>query len=187
VVETLAAVRELIPLDDVTVRIHAGTSSVIPEIGFGGRADAGTITVTFDPSSSALERSLDTELFPLLAHEMHHVARFRTAGFANNLFEAMITEGLADHFSIEVASTSPPIWATALEGNALVGWIERSRDQWFDPDYNHQAWFFGSSSIPRWTGYSVGFALAGRYLEANPSARASSLYAEPASTFVPVD
>lgn len=110
--QTLAAVRALIPLDGIVVVVLADPSGAIPELGFGGRADAGVVRVWFNPGSAAMARSLDTDLFPLLAHEMHHVARFRTAGFATNLFDAMISEGLADHFAVEVAGTEPAMWAT---------------------------------------------------------------------------
>ena len=163
-------------------------SGAIPELGFGGRAEAGVVRLSFNPGSAAMARSLDTELFPLLAHELHHVARFRTAGLSTNLLGAMIAEGLADQFAVEVAGTDPAIWATALSGDALAGWTERSRDQWFNDDYNHAAWFFGASaSIPRWAGYSIGFELTRQYLLAHPARRPSNLFAEPASSFLPPD
>ena len=117
---------------------------------------------------------------------MHHVARFRAGRFSSNLFEAMINEGLADHFSIEVAGTDPPIWSRALTAQQLATWSERARAQWFDSNYNHDAWFFGAAPpIPRWAGYSIGFDLVGQFLAADPSRRPSKLHAEPAASFIP--
>lgn len=83
--QTLTAVRALIPLEGITVVVLSDPSGAIPELDFGGRADAGTIRLSFNPGSAVMARSLDIEVFPLLAHEIHHVARFRTAGFATNL------------------------------------------------------------------------------------------------------
>ncbi len=185
--ETLATVRSLIPLDGITILVESGTGLVIPEIGIGGRADAGTIRLDFNPNFPALTASVDTELLPLLAHEMHHVARFRAVGFSSNLFEAMIDEGLADHFSVEVARVGPPIWSSALAAEQLATWSERARDEWFNSSYNHNGWFFGEAPpIPRWAGYTIGFDLVDQFLVANPSRRPSNLYAEPALSFIPL-
>jgi hypothetical protein len=184
--DTLEVVRSSIPLDGVTILVAAGNANLIPEIGFGGRSDAGTIWMTFDPSSPLMARSLESELFPLLAHEMHHVARFRTAGNSRNLLEAMVTEGLADRFSVEVAGIDPPLWSSALEGDSLEMWSQRARDEWFNGSYNHDAWFFGAAPpIPRWAGYTIGFDIVGEFLGANPSRRPSDLYAEPGNSFIP--
>lgn len=51
--------------------------------------------------------------------------------------------------------------------------------------YDHGAWFHGTSdSIPRRTGYAVGFEFVRRYLEANPGSRASGLVAQPDVSFL---
>jgi len=167
----------------VRFQIEAGTQYAIPEIGFGGRADLATVRLGFDPESPALPGSLETELVPLAAHELHHVARLRATGFADNLLEAMVLEGLADHFSIQVARSDPPIWATALGEAQLAEWQERARRVWLGSSYDHSAWFFGNGEIPRWTGYSVGFEIVGRYLKANPDRLPSDLLGEPATSF----
>jgi uncharacterized protein YjaZ len=76
----------------------------------------------------------------------------------------MITEGLADQFSVELAGINPPIWSTALAGAALNTWIQQSRAERSNATYNHDAWFFGARpEIPRWAGYSIGFELTRRY------------------------
>jgi uncharacterized protein YjaZ len=185
--DTVAAVRRLMDVNGVTIRVDAGTRYVIQEIGLGGFTNGtGEILIVVNPDSSAIPESLSTELFPLLAHEMHHVMRFRTAGFNSNLLEAMVTEGLADQFSIEVAGIDPPIWSTALNPEELEIWSERARAQWFDGGYNHGAWFFGTGGeITRWAGYSIGFDLTRAYLLANPDRRPSQLYGFAASSFIP--
>lgn len=183
--ETLDAARSVIPVERITIIVGTGTANAIPEIGFGGRADGGTVFLGFDPDFAALATTIDADLFPLLAHELHHVARIRAVGYGDNLLGAMVSEGLADHFSIELAGVDPPIWATALSPQQLVTWSSNAQQQWFDGNFDHAGWFFGNGTIPRWTGYTVGFELTGAYLAAHPGRRASDLIAEPATSFIP--
>jgi Predicted Zn-dependent protease (DUF2268) len=189
--DTVSAVRALLPTSSrgVNIRILAGTSSVIPEIGMGGfTASTNEIRLTFDPDSTVLREALPMELFPLLAHELHHVARFRAIGYNSNLLDAMVTEGIADQFSIEVAGIDPPIWSTALSNADLATWSAIARVHWYDNPWNHDAWFFGADpSIPRWTGYSIGFDLTRTFLRAHPDRHPSELYAEPTRSFIPAD
>lgn len=183
--ETVAVVRSLIPVDASTIIVRAGTALVIPEIGIGGRADGGTVQLMFDPESAVLATSLEQELFPLLAHELHHVARIRAVGYGNDLLGAMVSEGLADQFAVDVAAIAPPLWASALDAGQLLTWSERAREHWHDTAYDHDAWFFGGSGIPRWTGYSIGFAMTADFLAAHPGTTAAGLYGESAVSFTP--
>ena len=182
--DTLAAASERIPLNGITILVQPGTQNVIPEIGIGGRADTGTVRVTLDTNSSEWIPSLDSELFPLLAHELHHVARLRAVGFYDHLLDAMVAEGLADQFSVELARIPPPLWSSALTPAQLETWSERAEAEWFNGSYDHNAWFFGTSSIPRWAGYTIGFVITGEYIAADRSRSAASLYAEPSPSFV---
>jgi uncharacterized protein YjaZ len=187
--DTVSAVRGLLPVNGVTIQILSGTASVIPEIGMGGfTASTDEIRLTFNPDSTVLPGTLPTELFPLLAHEMHHVARFRTIGYNTSLLDAMVTEGLADQFSVEIADIDPPMWSQALSAAELVTWTAIAREHWLEPTWNHDAWFFGADpSIPRWAGYSIGYEIARTFLSAHPDRRPSQLYGEPARAFLPPD
>lgn len=175
---TLALAAAELPLERVTILIATGTDTVIPELGFGGRADAGTVRLVFDTSSSLWAMSLESDYPALLAHELHHVARIRAVGFAAHLLDALILEGLADQFSVELLGVPDPIWAVAVQGAELDLWNERARDNYFNAGYNHSAWFFGTGNPPRWAGYSIGYKLAGDFLRANPGSSAAALYAE---------
>lgn len=184
--ETLASVRALMPLDEVGIRVLTDRTLVIPELGIGGRAfSIDEIGLSFDPDSPNLAASLSTDLFPLLAHEMHHIMRMRTVGYGADLLGAMISEGLADQFSVEIAGIDPPPWSNALTADQLTEWRDRARDHWFDSPYDHAGWFLGTDpDIPRWTGYTIGFELTGMFLSDNPTRRPSQLFDEPASNFI---
>lgn len=98
----------------------------------------------------------------------------------------MISEGLADHFSIEVYGIDPPIWSLALTGTDLEEWMDTASQTWLNTPYDHAAWFLGtSSSVPRWAGYAIGYKIVKDYLEANPGVKPSDLFGEPALSFVP--
>jgi hypothetical protein len=185
--ETFDVVSPLIGVADVAIEIGTDAASIIPEIGLGGRANGtDVVRIAIDPLHPSLDASLNTALLPLLAHELHHIARHREYGFSSNLFEAMVLEGLADHFSIEVAGIDPPIWALALRPSELDNWIGQADAVWLNAGYDHDKWFFGSNPPPpRWAGYSIGFELVRRYLMDHPSARPSTLTGEPSSSFAP--
>lgn len=185
--QALLRVRTVLSVPGVSIRVSPGPDYIIPEIGLGGRTNGTTeVHLTVDPDHPSLAASLHAELQPLLAHELHHVARHRAFGFSRNLLEAIVMEGLADHFSLEIARVEPPPWAIALDDAGLEFWIQEASASWLAGPWDHDAWFFGTTTdIPRWAGYSIGFALVARYLEANEGAKPSQLASEPATSFVP--
>lgn len=188
--DAVVEARRVISLDRITIIVRHGTvGGVVPQLGFGGRADNGTVVMTIDVDSPAWPESLGTEFFRVLAHELHHVARFRAVGFNNNLLKAMVTEGLADQFMVQLSGGDPPIWATALVGEELESWLVHAQDEWLERTFDRAAWFNVGvpSPIPEWAGYAVGFELTRRFLAANPSQRASTLVGEPATSFIPVN
>ncbi|RMH11155.1 MAG: hypothetical protein D6701_15425, partial [Gemmatimonadetes bacterium] len=95
------ASQRLLPMAGVRVRVFAQTRGVIPEIGIGGFSPSGDEVHLFvDPDSPRIPGSLEEELIPLLAHELHHTRRRRGPGYGATLLEAMVSEGLADHYSM---------------------------------------------------------------------------------------
>ncbi|MEQ8329692.1 MAG: DUF2268 domain-containing putative Zn-dependent protease [Longimicrobiales bacterium] len=183
---TLDLARPLIGVSDLRIRIVDDRSGVIPEIGMGGFNPSATEVRLFgDAERPDIATVLREELMAQLAHEMHHAMRRRAVGYGSTLLEAAVSEGLADHFSLEVAPGPPPIWASSLDQEALDRWtgevLARSTGS-----YNHARWFHGTDpEIPRWTGYAVGFTLVGEKLDTEAGLSPSSLVGEPASSFVP--
>jgi len=171
----------------LSIRVFASQTNVIPEIGLNGYTPSATeIRLFVHPTFQSLDDSIETHLFPLLAHEMHHARRTHLVDYGSTLLEAVVSEGLADHFSMEIAGVEPPIWSVAVQGETLDHWMEEASKVWLEPGYRHAEWFFGThSDIPRWTGYSIGFALVNRYLQTHPDQSASRLVGSPASIFMP--
>jgi hypothetical protein len=100
-----------------------------------------------------------------------------------DVFAMTMAAGRATHASEHAAkpprAVTPPRLAAFLVHAVLAAVLPH-----IDP--LHADWFFGTDpSIPRWTGYAVGFELVRAYLDANPGRRASALVGEPATSFVP--
>jgi hypothetical protein len=172
---------------EVDVVVRDDPRRVIPEWGIGGFApDGHTVFVALDPDHERFEWAVERGLFATLAHELHHVARHQACGYGDTLFDALVSEGLADHFSIEVTGVEAPPWTVALTPEQAAELAARAREE-YDDAYNHWAWFFGSDElgIPRWTGYTLGFQLVGDYLDRHPAATASALATAPSVTLRP--
>ena len=151
-----------LPVLDVVVVDDA--DSAIPETGVGGSApNAHLLYIYINPTFNNLEAVLDFEIRSTLAHELHHCARWASVGYGSTLLEAIVSEGLADHFDIEVNSGAPKPWSIAMSESELQSMMLKA-EQEFNSDYNHSDWFYGSKEIPRWTGYSLGFKIVSDYI-----------------------
>ncbi|MEQ9570289.1 MAG: DUF2268 domain-containing putative Zn-dependent protease, partial [Longimicrobiales bacterium] len=138
---TLELARPLIGVSDLRIRIVDDRSGVIPEIGMGGFNPNGSEVLLFgDAMRPDIATVLREELMAQLAHEMHHAMRRRAVGYGSTLLAAAVSEGLADHFSLEIAPGPPPIWASALDEEELTRWTLAVLDR-ATGSYNHARWF----------------------------------------------
>lgn len=164
--------------DEVDIVFSVNPKATIPELGIGGYTpNAHTVFIYLDPKHPKFLSSVKTVLPRTLAHELHHAVRWLKPGYGQTLGEALITEGLAAHFELEVFGGKPNMWDVAIRGQALQKSLRRARREFTSKTYNHNDWFFGSDrrKIPRWTGYALGFYLVSNYLRENPEYRPSKL------------
>lgn len=151
-------------LDGVDVAVHVNPTWTIPETGVGGYTPTGHwLQLTLDPANPNFAESWLREVRPTLAHELHHARRWRGPGYGRTLLEALVSEGLAQHFGAEVRGTSPPYARIPADMNGL--W-QRAQAELGASTYNHAAWLFGSpeARLPRWAGYALGFELVRQFL-----------------------
>lgn len=170
----------------VTIIVLDAPDSTIPELGTGGfTPNKNAIYIFTNPGKPNFSQILSEGMPVTLAHEMHHSARWQTVGYGETLLEALVSEGLADHFALEIIPASPPPWSSALNTEEQGNLAERARQHFDDQNYNHPAWFFGSKedNLPRWTGYRLGYKLVGDYLKKNGKT-ASELVTESAKAFI---
>lgn len=141
---------------------------VIPEIGMAGHAHRRSLlSLTLDPDNPHFAGCLvDGTLRRQVAHEVHHCLRNAGPGYGHSLGEALVSEGLAGHFVTRLFGTPPELWERAVEPTKAVS-LFPDADALASTSYNHEAWFFGSGGkYPRWLGYTLGYMIVGRWLEA---------------------
>jgi uncharacterized protein YjaZ len=165
------AERQVVPLlpiqGRVTVAVGIDPVRTIRETGIGARAwAADRIDVWLDPAHPWVEAAGEEELLAMLAHELHHCARWTRPGYGATLGEALVSEGLACVFETGFRGGVPPFWARALDARALRAAETRARPSLADRGYDHRAWFVGApdDGLPRHVGYSLGFDIVARHV-----------------------
>ncbi|WP_299908154.1 DUF2268 domain-containing putative Zn-dependent protease [uncultured Paracoccus sp.] len=181
--EIRAAAREAIaqaeahadlPRFDLVIRGQAGGG--IPDWGVGGHAPApGLIEVTLNPA-----RFDPALLMRTLVHELHHLIRWDGPGYGKSLGEALVSEGLAGHFVLQVLGGRPDPWDATTPSAGLA---KRALTEWSRLQYDHAEWFFGKGKIRKWTGYGLGHRLLAEHLAQNPDQDAVTLAMTRADSF----
>lgn len=187
--ESVKLIGKKIPLPDVDIVFYDNPKSkyIIPHLGLGGYAhNAHLVVMPLNPDFNHFERMISEEIKRTLSHELHHCARMKALGYGDTLLKAMVSEGLADHFGLEITNKKPQKWDTALIVGSLRVMKKRALRELNNKKYNHWDWFIGSKArkIPKWTGYTLGFELVKDYLKKHPDKKPSQLFAIKAEEFV---
>lgn len=162
----------------VDIVIHQIPHWPTQEVGFGGTAPSRTtMFLAFDTANPAMEARLVGGLRRVVLHEAYQCLRHAGPGYGATLGEAVISEGLAHHFVVELLGGSPPPWCVALDDAGVARVAELALPNLWEEDFDHRRWFFGARDgrIPRWAGYGLGWRLVNGYLSAEPGRRASRL------------
>jgi len=186
---TIASVEKLLPIKDVDIVLYDNPKATIDEIGgIGGFSpNANLIFISLNPRHPDFKKAVKEELAFTLAHELHHTIRWQKQVEGDTLLEALIFEGLADHFAQEVTGRNKPsLYSCALTPEQKKVFLKKASEVWNESSYDNNLWFFGLKSdiIPRWTGYTLGYDLVATYLQANPGTSASKLASADASLFL---
>lgn len=177
--KAIKKVTEKIPISNVDIVFYDNSEGTIPEIGIGGYAPSPhLVLIALDPKFANFERTVSEEIERTIAHELYHCLRARGPGWGKSLLAAMVSEGLADHFDLEVNGGGPRLWDVALSDKQMFEWGEKAKKEYQNKNYTHNEWFFGSKdgTILRWAGYTLGFKMVGDYLARNPGLKPSKLY-----------
>jgi uncharacterized protein YjaZ len=183
--EVLEKVNSKLQLPEIDVVMVDYPDTVIPETGVVGYAITKNLLYVYvDPDSIHFKTHAHEEIVSTLTHELHHCARMSTVGYGKTLLEAIVSEGLADHFDIEINHHEPKPWSISIQDSGLEKVFSKAALEFDNANYNHAAWFFGSEEkgIPRWSGYSLGFKLVRDYMKKTAKS-ASELAATPAELF----
>lgn len=166
-------------LPDFDLVVKADPEDCIPALGVGGFAPApGLIEIKLDP-----KRFDASTMIRALIHEMHHLIRWDGPGYGRSLGEALVSEGLAGHFVLQVLGGPLDRWdaTTPAQGSARA-----AMNEWSRRDYDHDRWFFGGGDLRKWTGYGLGHRLIAEHLSREPDENAGTLARVQAETLRPV-
>jgi uncharacterized protein YjaZ len=183
---TLRQVIKVVPLTAVSITVVPDPKRAIPTFGMGGRTpNANTVFLYLDLAFPEFPRVVSERLPSLLMHELHHCLQWRGLGYGRTLFEALISEGLADHFALELLGAKHP-WSNAFPRDETAKYLALAQPEFDSTTYSHPRWFFGGDhSLPWWTGYTLGFRLVEAYKEQHPGETAITLVQMPARVFRP--
>lgn len=174
-VATASAHAELPDFDIVLKPLPGGG---ISGLGILGQAPSpGVIDVTLDPA-----RFTAKDMIRALVHEFHHLIRWDGPGYGRSLGEALVSEGLAGHFTLQVLGGEPDPWDAVRPAS---GAGRAAMNEWARLDYNHAHWFFGGGELRKWTGYGLGHQLIREHLSRYPDQDAVTLAHAKAEEFRP--
>lgn len=109
------SVNRIVKVENVEFRVLVFPERTIPRIGMSGVApNEKQIYILLDPSHPKFDEAINTHIIQTVPREYHHTLRNRTVGFGNNLFESMVSEGLACHFALQVCKIDTPFYCQAL-------------------------------------------------------------------------
>ena len=187
----VVSVKKLLPIKDVDIIFYNNPGATFYEGEMGGiggfTQDAHTMFISLNPRHPNFKNALENELFFMLAHELNHTIRWQKQVEGDTLLEAMIFEGLADHFAMEVTGRRKlTSYSDALTPEQKKTFTKKAKEVWKKPTYNHKEWFYGSAPdiIPRWTGYTLGYDLVANYLQAHPETLPPKLVRADATLFI---
>jgi Predicted Zn-dependent protease (DUF2268) len=187
---TLRRTIQALSITGVTITVSPDPKATIPGYGVGGYTpNAHSVNIALDPTFADWGRLLTNNLPQTLAHELHHSVRWRGPGYGDTLFEAMISEGLADRFAVDLLGIPPAPWSDAFPKEQTARFLALAQPKFDAKPYSsddHARWFFGSdASLPKWTGYTLGYRLVEDYIEHHPGTTAATLVWMPARAFRP--
>lgn len=153
----------LIEVRAVDVVVYHNPNLVIKRTGIGGSTlTPNLISVPID----ATRKFKFDDLYLTICHELHHAVRQGKFGFPATLLDAVISEGLADQFEVEIEPTKHPItFRKDIDKKTLLRGFANLKKQMNSKDYDYYEWFFGKGRYPNWFGYTLGNIIVEAHVE----------------------
>jgi hypothetical protein len=195
--EALARINALLPGPPTTITVAYETDRVInnqscqvsldDQTGTFGYTspDAGAVTTCFGQTPQVSFRSVMQLRLPRdLAHEVDHSVRILAGpGFGGSLLEQIITEGIATAFDQAAFPGAPDPWDRAISpAQECVLW--KRAQPLLGQSGLYDAWMFGQSGIPHWTGFTIGYDIVADYRERHPDTSWPAITAASAATIL---
>ena len=100
-----------------------------------------------------------------LHHELSHVVRANSVGYAENLLQNFIDEGIACYIEESSGLVSERPYTKSIKDE--LKYLDEARVHFQDKITGslHSRWFYGSEDLPEWIGYRIGYLMVKRYIE----------------------
>ncbi|MBU1557527.1 DUF2268 domain-containing protein [Patescibacteria group bacterium] len=145
--EVSSKIEKKLKLPTLRIIVDDNLNLTIPETGVGGSCDSNLIQIHINPNFKNIEKYISEKVKRTITHEIHHSVRDTYFPWNKaTLLEAFVTEGLADHFDIEINGGEPYPWSLALDNEEFIFYLNQASKDLFSKDFDYKTWFFGSKS-----------------------------------------
>lgn len=103
---------------------------------------------------------------------MHRLIRLDGPGAGKSLGDALVGEGLAGHFVLQVLGGRPDPWDAVRPSPGLT---RRAMNEWSRLGFDHGEWFMGRGKLRKGSGHGLGHRLIAEYLSQRPDQDAVTL------------
>ena len=161
---------------------------IMPEFGFGAITYSANLLYISVDSSACTKKAITEEFGALVVHELNHVARLAKINIENwdevTFLEDAVQEGIAVLFQ-ELLYPKSALYINNDVMDDIDSWIVKAKKIYNKKrnEYDRDGWFFGSETLPRWAGYTIGYYLAKKYYDSN-KITLQELTELPASKFI---
>lgn len=162
-------------------------SPTIDDAVFGGTMGVAPYSCVLHVYLS-LDKWTPETLSDTIAHELNHTIFYyhHYDEFGHyTLQDEILIEGLAENFREKITNPKISPWASAVERGEVKEILESMRDILLLKDQNTiKGVLFGNSKYKRWTGYSVGYWIAKKFIEDNPNMSWEQIMKTPVSVMI---
>ena len=162
-----------LPDFDLVIRAHQDRSADGAVQGQSPAPGVVEIAVTPDRFDAA-------QFTRALVRQMAHLIRWDGPGQGQSLGEALVGEGLAGHFVLQVMGGPAEAVDTVRPAQ---GSMRQALNEWARRDYDHARWFGGKGDLRRGTGTGIGHRILADHLAHQPGDVAALLLTAPAEPF----
>lgn len=125
------------------------------------------IKICFYRKGLDVEHLFKVDLPATIYHELAHVSRINSIGYAENLLQDLIDEGVACYIEeVSGLGSEQPYIKPINNEDRYLDEAHRHFEDRLTSDL-HSQWFYGSGNLPEWIGYRIGYLLVKKYIDTN--------------------
>lgn len=155
-------VRSFLKIGPVVFNLAIDEFKTIPQWGVGGYGDHSNIELFLEENRP---NDWKEHLPRTIYHECHHFVRAGKVNLDDKLADLILSEGLAQHFEIEVDGQSPSFFSNFLNESQRSEMLDTFKVEYNDLSYDHSRWFFGKEEFLFQAGYDFSYFLVDGFLE----------------------